>query len=385
MRYLVMECHPGYAILLDEEGRFLKAANFCYEVGQTVYEPVLMKEPSSPSGQRRLLRWASSGMAAVAACFLLFFGLRYYQNYVQPYSSIYLSINPEVQMDLNRQGTVVKLTGTNEDGVKLLKGYDGKGKDKVTAADELIDRAIDMGFLSEGGQISFSIDSPDEALFQEYGVELRTKVTEHLDGRITVTIEVVNHRTGQGEAGQEGTGTTPEQTPPSDPPASDTPASDSPASDSPTLDTPAPADTDYGPNNDGVTDYTQPADPPTPADTDYGPGNDGVTDYNDTDYGPNNDGVTDYSDTDYGPNNDGVTDYTQPADPPAPDTPTSQPADPPAPADTDYGTGSNGITDYTDGTTDYDPGNVEGDSGYDSDDANDDGDDDGEDDEEDDD
>ena len=234
-------------------------------------------------------------------------------------------------MELNRQGTVIRLTGTNDDGKTLLEGYDGKGKDKVTAADELIDRAIDMGFLSEGGQISFSIDSPDEALFQEYGVELRTKVTEYLDGRITVTIEVVNHRTGQGEAGQEGTGTTPEQTPPSDPPASDTPASDSPASDSPALDTPAPADTDYGPNNDGVTDYTQPADPPTP------------------------------------------------------DTPTSQPADPPAPADTDYGTGSNGITDYTDGTTDYDPGNVEGDSGYDSDDANDDGDDDGEDDEEDDD
>ena len=59
-------------------------------------------------------------------------------------------------------------------------------------------------------------------------------------------------------------------------------------------------DTDYGPNNDGVTDYD---------DTDYGPNNDGVTDYDDTDYGPNNDGVTDYDDTDYGPNNDGVTDY----------------------------------------------------------------------------
>ena len=44
-------------------------------------------------------------------------------------------------------------------------------------------------------------------------------------------------------------------------------------------------------------------------DTDYGPNNDGVTDYNDTDYGPNNDGVTDYNDTDYGPNSDGVTDY----------------------------------------------------------------------------
>ena len=197
MSYLVMECHPGYAVLLDEEGRFLKAANLRYETGQTVYDPVLMKE--TPERQRHTVRWIGSGIAAIAACFLLFFGIGYYQNYLQPYSSIYLTINPEVQMDLNRQGTVVGLTGTNEDGKTLLEGYDRKGKDKVTVADELIDRAIEMGFLSEGGRVSFSIDSPDEALFREYGTELRTKVTEHLDGRITITIEITNHQDGQGQ------------------------------------------------------------------------------------------------------------------------------------------------------------------------------------------
>ena len=50
MSYLVMECHPGYAVLLDEEGRFLKAANLRYETGQTVYDPVLMKETRKDSG-----------------------------------------------------------------------------------------------------------------------------------------------------------------------------------------------------------------------------------------------------------------------------------------------------------------------------------------------
>lgn len=47
-------------------------------------------------------------------------------------------------MNLNRQGTVVGLAGTNADGEALLEGYDGRGKDKVTVADELIDRAIEM-------------------------------------------------------------------------------------------------------------------------------------------------------------------------------------------------------------------------------------------------
>ena len=309
MSYLVMECHPGYAVLLDEDGRFLKAANLRYEVGQTVYDPVLMKETAER--QRRTMRWISSGIAAIAACFLLFFGIHYYQKYLQPYSSIYLTINPTVQMDLNRQGTVVRLTGINEDGKALLEGYDSKGKDKVTVADELIDRAIEMGFLSEGGQVSFSIDSPDDALFQEYGTELRTKVTEHLDGRITITIEITNHQDGQGqESPENSSSSTPSQ------PSSSQPESTLPSSPEPSR-----------------------------------PGN----------VPPTSSGSTDYDDTDYDLNDNNSTNYVPPS--------TSTP-----PADTDYDPDDEGVTNYTDGNTDYDPDNNDdddddndGDSGYDDD------------------
>lgn len=309
MSYLVMECHPGYAVLLDEDGRFLKAANLRYEVGQTVYDPVLMKETAER--QRRTMRWISSGIAAIAACFLLFFGIHYYQKYLQPYSSIYLTINPTVQMDLNRQGTVVRLTGINEDGKALLEGYDSKGKDKVTVADELIDRAIEMGFLSEGGQVSFSIDSPDDALFQEYGTELRTKVTEHLDGRITITIEITNHQDGQGQESPESSLSPVPPLPSTSQPASTLPSSPEPSR----------------------------------------PGN----------VPPASSGSTDYDDTDYDLNDNNSTNYVPPS--------TSTP-----PADTDYDPGSDGVTDYTDGNTDYDPDNNDdsddddgGDSGYDDD------------------
>ena len=43
MKYVVMECHTAYAILMDEDSRFVKAANLNYEVGQTVENPVLME------------------------------------------------------------------------------------------------------------------------------------------------------------------------------------------------------------------------------------------------------------------------------------------------------------------------------------------------------
>ena len=240
MKYMVMECHTGYAVLLDEEGRFWKAADLHYEAGQTVENPVLMKQPQ-PSGRRRITRLVSSTVAAVAACLFLFFGFGYYQNYLRIYSSIYLSINPEVQMDLNRYGNVVRLTGTNEDGARLLEGYSGRGKDKLTVADELIDRAIEMGFLSEGGQVSFFIDSPEDALFQEYGTELRTEINEHLDGRITITIEIVNYQ--------------------------NTPETESSVSETAAPPSAAPSDgvTDYAPADDTEDDY---------GDTDYGPEND---------------------------------------------------------------------------------------------------------------
>ena len=277
MNYMVMECHPSYAVLLDEEGRFLKAANLHYKTGQIVHDPVLMQE--EPAKQRNLMRWARSGMAAAAACFLLLIGFNYYQNNVVSYSSIYLTINPEIQMDLNRKGSVTRLEGINEDGKTLLEGYDGKGKDKITVTDELIDRAIEMGFLSEGGQISFSIDAPDDALIQKYGEELQTEVMKYLENQFTITVEITNYQTGETESTQ------------STQPAPETAA-------------PAADDTDYGPNNDGVTDYN---------DTDYGPNNDGVTDYtapaesvpeapasDSSNYGDSNydDGGSSYSDSD---------------------------------------------------------------------------------------
>lgn len=325
MKYMVMECHTGYAVLLDEEGRFWKAADLHYEVGQTVENPLLMKQPQ-PSGRRRITRLVSSTVAAVAACLFLFFGFGYYQNYLRIYSSIYLSINPEVQMDLNRYGNVVRLTGTNEDGAKLLEGYSGRGKDKLTVADELIDRAIEMGFLSEGGQVSFFIDSPEDALFQEYGTELRAEINEHLDGRITITIEIVNYQ--------------------------NTPETESSVSETAAPPSAAPSD--------GVTDYA--------------PADDTEDDYGDTDYGPENDDDADDSAPVPAASSPAVPSPSAPAAPAAESTPPDH-----TDGDTDYEP-ENAAAPVPD-----DDAAGDGDSDDDGDDADDDDDNDGDDDNDDDD
>ena len=70
-----MEVHPAYAVVLDEEGRFLKAANLRYQVGDTVRDIVELRHPR----EKRPALWKPlSGVAGLAACLcLLFFG--YYQ------------------------------------------------------------------------------------------------------------------------------------------------------------------------------------------------------------------------------------------------------------------------------------------------------------------
>src|SRR5690625_680624 len=187
MKYLVMETFSSYAVLLDEDGRFVKSANPGYEVGQTVINPVLMRDRPLEKKRRLSNKWLA-GIVAVAAMVALFFGVNFYQNNFVPHSSILMAINPEVEMVLNRNGEVLEVTGTNEDGRSLIEDFETDSTEKTVVASELVDRAIEMGFLAEGGRVAIGIDTPDQVLFEEYGVELRRA----LDDRISIAIEITN-------------------------------------------------------------------------------------------------------------------------------------------------------------------------------------------------
>ena len=55
MKYIVMECHKGYAVLMDEESRFVTAANLGYNVGDTINDPVLMSSGSEDASRRKIM------------------------------------------------------------------------------------------------------------------------------------------------------------------------------------------------------------------------------------------------------------------------------------------------------------------------------------------
>ena len=323
MKYIVMECRPSYAIVLDEEGRFLRTANLRYEVGQTVEHVVLMREQKALSVRLRVLAGAAG---AAAACLALTLGAGYYQTYVRTYSHIYMSINPDVQMDLNRKGTVVGLSGMNADGQALLADYDGKGKDKTLVADELIDRALDMGFLTAGGQVAFLIDAPEEEIFEAYGIELRTQVGKQLEGSVTFDIVIMEYEGEMPEETPEAASVFQEETAetvpaPAGPPETEAPQTPiaPPETETPPASAPLPAaETEVPPTAPPATEAPPASAAPSAAETEAAPSvppaaeapSASALPYSeDTDYGT--DDVTDYrdGDTDYEPDWDEDTDY----------------------------------------------------------------------------
>ena len=285
MSYLVMEVHPAYAVVLDEEGRFLKAANLRYQVGDTVRDIVELRR----SREKRPALWKPlSGVAGLAACLcLVFFG--YYQPNFIPYGALRIQINPDVELTLSRTDRVLELEGLNADGQVLIEGYDYGGKDREDVTEELVERAIDLGYLSDGETVSITVSSADT----DWQVREEQEARDALEQRYGETIVI-----------QIGSA-------PKEPPATEVviPVTPPESTQEPTPE----------PVPEPSQEQTVP--PIVTNDTDYDPGSDVVTGYQDTDYGPDADDIPNDAPPNDSSYSDGVTDYEDRDDDQADDAP----------------------------------------------------------------
>ena len=251
--------------------------------------------------------------------------------------TVLLSVNPEIEIDYDKAGNVVALTGLNADGQAVLASYTGyEGKACTAVVSELVDE------INAGGYFDATIDGheknivlkmergsayPSDQFLNDLAEAVRLVVEADQIGSQTVTLDSDDYDDAYGDKGYINAaaaqnilsiqlGRNDIQFVEKDYDLDDGEYEVEFVLDGVEYEYEVNAvtgkvvemdmdyqdydDTDYGPDSDGITDYD---------DTDYGPNADGVTDYDDTDYGPNADGVTDYDDTDYGPNADGITDY----------------------------------------------------------------------------
>lgn len=186
MKYMVMECHPGYAVVMDENGQFWKVANRHYEVGQLVETVTVMQVP------KRNLKRRLYPLVAMAACLVLLLTTTF-PFFQHPYASVYVKINPEVRIDVDKNDRVVALEGINADGITLIQGYDFRNKNLELVTNELVDLAINAGFLQADGTINLTLDSVDETWVINHSQTLSEHVHTHMQTRFSVTIEVSLH------------------------------------------------------------------------------------------------------------------------------------------------------------------------------------------------
>ena len=187
MTYLVMECHYGYAIVLDTQGRYLKVANRNYMVGQQVTDVIPFEAPKKQMSPRR---WANIG--ALAACFCVVVSL--WLVMLLPFGTVRLQINPDVLLTVNRLNFVIKAEGLNEDGKALLQGFDYHRMKLPQVSDALADRATAEGYLTEDGTILVTVSCRNERWQAETEAALVAELRQHMNDTVTVAPNAEAHQ-----------------------------------------------------------------------------------------------------------------------------------------------------------------------------------------------
>ena len=181
MEYLVMECHKSYAVVLDHQGRFKKVANLGYQVGQEVADVVELREP----GSYGVLRWQPLLSAAACLC-SVFLGV--WQMALLSMGTVLIQINPQIRLSVNRMERVISAEALNADGAKVLFDYHAFGKTVEQVTQELSDRAADMGYLHDGGQVHLTVDSQNAQWKAQTETRLETVAVREAR-QVTVIIE----------------------------------------------------------------------------------------------------------------------------------------------------------------------------------------------------
>lgn len=194
-KYLVLEVHNVYAVVLNNSGQFIKAANCGYKVGDVVGSIIPMIYPQDKKKRKNNIIRLAAGLAA-CICLCVFGGYEYQYMYTE-YGSVHMQINPDVEITLSRSGRVLDIEGENADGKELVEDYEYKGKDKETVVDELADLAIEQQYLTDTGRISIEVDARSD----EWAKKMETEISEELNSYLQeqgLTIEIAIGRAEDG-------------------------------------------------------------------------------------------------------------------------------------------------------------------------------------------
>ncbi|SHK19996.1 Anti-sigma factor N-terminus [Anaerobranca californiensis DSM 14826] len=183
MKKVVLETKGKEAILLQEDGTFIKVKNKNYKIGDKV------EVKSSVFNKKTIL-----SLAASILFFLIVGGGVFAYNY--PYYYVSLDVNPGILLTSNIFNRVIEATAINEEGEKILEDL----KIKNRAIEEVIEKTIlklSREYLQEGNAdllisyVSRGNDIKDKRIDRIN--EIVEKTTEGNGIKGNVTIEVTGY------------------------------------------------------------------------------------------------------------------------------------------------------------------------------------------------
>ncbi|MCO0600318.1 anti-sigma factor domain-containing protein [Peribacillus butanolivorans] len=155
---VILSINKRFVTLLTPEGEFLKTKRQerTYEVGEEItFSPFKPKVTLSFSSFH--LSFKKKAVLSVAAALLILFSIlpSYSSEHVSAYMTI--DVNPSIELEMNDQLEVLKLTGLNEDGKLVIdKLTNWKGKEIKTVTNRIVETTKQLGYLKGNKQIVVS-------------------------------------------------------------------------------------------------------------------------------------------------------------------------------------------------------------------------------------
>lgn len=171
MKAVVVEIKDGYAVMLQDDGSFIKLEDRKFTIGDVVN----MEEKKMPG------RGRFKGMLATAVIFFMLMGGGAWA-YFTPYYYVSLDVNPSVNMIANYFERVIGVEAVNEDAIAVLEGLDLKNKKVEEAIVEAVDSITEEGYLSEGnGEILIASIAKNNDKAERLAGKLKGAVEEDIE------------------------------------------------------------------------------------------------------------------------------------------------------------------------------------------------------------
>ncbi|MHB8127578.1 MAG: anti-sigma-I factor RsgI family protein [Mobilitalea sp.] len=123
-------------------------------------------------------RMSIMSIGIFAALLLVGTGVGFYMY--APSNMIALDINPSIELHTNRLNRVISINPVNEDAIRLMEGYHLDDRDLDTVIEDIVDRMIFNGYLTEGQENKILITSEDTNTSEELLSRVNSVIASYL-------------------------------------------------------------------------------------------------------------------------------------------------------------------------------------------------------------